>query len=74
MYNTQTQKECVSHIDSLTRHSPGCQSAVSYSILASLRLSGSIDLLVRINQHYLMETRKPLQSKKAEKYLVGVGG
>lgn len=71
IYDTQIQKECVFPIDSLTRHSPGCRSAVSYSIFASLRLSGSIDLLGRIKQHYLMETRKPLQSKKAGKYLDG---
>lgn len=67
------QKECVVHIDSLTRHPPGCQSAVSYSILASLLLSGSIDPLARLNQHYMMETRKPIQSKKAVKYLLEVG-
>lgn len=28
IYNTQMQKKCVVHIDSLTRHPPGCQSAV----------------------------------------------
>lgn len=48
-------RKCVVHVDSLTRHSPGCQPAVSFSILGSPPLSRSIDLLLRLRQLYTMK-------------------
>lgn len=67
------KKKCVVHIDSLTRHPPGCQSAV---ILFYFGLPAAewIDRPPRETQPALHDGNdKAYTSKKADKYLLGVG-